>query len=117
MVRIGSLPSEQPYEALFIDDREDGTADAIRAMTASVGYDVLLIRRPADERNGALVVSVVPGPGQARGGWMRVVTVRRPPRPDAVLRGCDFADGGSHVRLFSPRSSGDENRSHDRFAL
>ena len=73
MARIGSLPSEQPYEALFIDDSEDGTAEAIRAMSASVGYDVRVIHRPANERNGGLGGAVVRGIEEARGDWICVM--------------------------------------------
>lgn len=44
-------------EIVFVDDRDDGTADAIRAAAADSADQVRLLHRPAGERSG--------GPGGA----------------------------------------------------
>ncbi len=73
MARIGSLSCEDPYEVLFVDDSEDDTAGVIRAQVSRVDYDVRVIHRPANERDGGLGGAVVRGIEEARGKWVCVM--------------------------------------------
>ena len=73
MARIGSLSCPDPYEVVFIDDSEDGTADMIRAQISRVDYDVRVIHRPTNERDGGLGGAVVRGIEEARGDWICVM--------------------------------------------
>jgi glycosyltransferase involved in cell wall biosynthesis len=61
----------QRVEVIFVDDSDDNTPDAVRAVESDI--DVRLIHRPAADRVGGLSGAVVEGIRSARADWVCVM--------------------------------------------
>jgi dolichol-phosphate mannosyltransferase len=69
--RLERVMPDVPIEVIFVDDSDDETPDAIRAIESTRA--VRLLHRPAGEREGGLGGAVVAGMHFARGDWVCVM--------------------------------------------
>ena len=69
--RLDRVLPDLPLEVIFVDDSDDGTPDAIRAIESA--RPVYLIQRPPPERTGGLGGAVVAGMRAARAPYVCVM--------------------------------------------
>ena len=62
-----------PMEIIFVDDSDDGTAEAVAEHGSRCLCEVGLIHRPAERRGDGLGGAVVEGLWVARGAWVCVM--------------------------------------------
>ncbi len=70
--RLGRALKGTEFEVIFVDDSTDNTPDVIREKSKDVPFDVQVIARPPERRNG-LGKAVVEGMQQAKAPWMVVM--------------------------------------------
>ncbi len=70
--RLGRVLKELAFEVIFVDDSTDNTPEAIRQKGSQCSFEVSVIARPPERRNG-LGMAVVEGMQIARGDWMVVM--------------------------------------------
>ena len=59
--RLGSVSPAVRFAVLFVDDSTDGTAEAIRQLSAGASCQVRVLHRPENERIGGLAGAVLAG--------------------------------------------------------
>ena len=69
--RVGAAVTST-FEIVFVDDSTDNTVSTIEAAKAKYPFQINVIARPADRRNG-LGMAVVEGMKKARGEWVVVM--------------------------------------------
>ena len=97
------------FEVLFVDDSNDGTARKILSLINQYPFDVRIIARPAERRNG-LSGAVVEGFSMAEGDWVCVMDadLQHPPETiplmwdQAKKSGADLIVGSRRGDLFGP---------------
>ncbi len=85
--RLG--PAVQPLggEIVFVDDSDDGTAEALAYSARTCPVPVRLLRRPLIARRSGLSGAVIAGVRYARGAWVLVMDadLQHPPESAAAL--------------------------------
>lgn len=91
LARVEKAISGLRAEVIFVDDSTDATASVIMAAKAQFPFDITLIARPAERRNG-LGKAVVEGLRVARFSWVCVLDgdLQHPPEviPQLLDRAC-----------------------------
>src|SRR5213080_945578 len=84
---LEDVAPEVPAEIIFVDDSDDGTANAVAEAGARCRRDVGLIHRPRERRADGLGGAVVEGLWAARGTWACVMDgdLQHPPQLIADL--------------------------------
>ena len=84
--RVKTSVTEPAFEVIFVDDSTDDTVAKIEAAKANYPFDVSVIARPVERRNG-LGMAVVEGIKTARGEWVTVMDgdLQHPPEVIAQL--------------------------------
>src|SRR6266516_5115629 len=107
--RLGPVIAPLGAEIIFVDDSDDGTAQALASSAANCPVQVRLLHRPHGTRRGGLGSAVVAGARHARGAWVLVMDadLQHPPESAAALAsaavrhdsdivvGTRYAGGGS----------------------
>jgi dolichol-phosphate mannosyltransferase len=96
--RIAAATPGLDVEVIFVDDSTDDTAQVVRDVSDGFPFDVRLIARPPERRNG-LGKAVVEGMRAARHGWICVLDgdLQHPPEVIPQLLAHAFATGSDVV--------------------
>lgn len=70
--RIRTAIPAMPFEVIFVDDSTDDTPEVIEQLKSELDFDVVVIHRPVERRNG-LGMAVVEGIRVARAEWVCVM--------------------------------------------
>ena len=73
LARVEQVLPDQPVEVLFVDDSDDGTAQAVEAEAATCRREVGVIHRPPGRRGNGLGGAVVEGIRATRAQWVCVM--------------------------------------------
>jgi len=83
MDRIRAAVTVLPFEVIFVDDSTDNTVAIIEAAKEEYPFNVSVIARPAERRNG-LGMAVVEGMRIARGEWVVVMDADLQHPPEVI---------------------------------
>lgn len=83
---LGAAELPDPLEVVFVDDSDDGTAEAIEDVRRRTGMDLRLLRRPAGKRTGGLGGAVLDGLRITSAPWVCVMDADLQHPPEAIPR-------------------------------
>jgi dolichol-phosphate mannosyltransferase len=104
LTRLERALKDIPFEVIFVDDSTDNTPEAIRTRGSQCGFDVSVIARPPERRNG-LGMAVVEGMKIARADWMVVMDGDLQHPPEVVRQLWDKAKATSADLVVASRLS------------